>query len=308
VAWYRNGLTFPGWTGTTLTLAGVSGNDAGGYWAVATNSAGSATSATATLTVGTSTATDTAPVFTLQPQGVTASAKSTVTFTAAASGSPAPAYQWRKDGSAIAGATAAKLTLTNVNKGSAGTYAVVASNIAGSVVSSPATLTVTNAKAASPADEAAGVHADSNAGGGAGATELATAGSAGRLVNVSVCVSLPAGREGPAVGFVVDGSAPRRLLIRAVGPSLAAFGVTDPVADPRLEVRRDGARVDGNEDWAGTAALGSAFREAGAFPLRDSASRDAALVLTVSPGAYTVTCSDAARAAGTVLLEIYELP
>jgi len=106
----------------------------------------------------------------------------------------------------------------------------------------------------------------------------------------------------------VEGSSPRRILLRAIGPSLSAFGVSDPLANPRLEVHHDGARIDGNDDWSGTAALHTAFNEAGAFPLADPASRDAALVLVATPGAYTVTCADAARAAGTVLIEIYELP
>ena len=305
VVWYRNGLTFTGWTGTSLTLASVSSNDAGNYWAVATNSAGSATSATATLTIGTSGPTATAPVFTLQPQSVTATAKSTVSFTASASGTPAPTYQWRKDGAAIAGATAAKLTLTNVNKGSAGTYTVVASNSAGSALSNPATLTVTNSKALAPLDATV---AETTSGEEQTSPLPAAAGTAARLVNVSVRTFLPAGRDGTALGFVVEGPTTRRVLLRAIGPSLATFGVTDALANPRLEVHHDGAWIAGNDDWSGSSALNTAFNEAGAFPLADPASHDAALVLVASPGAYTVTCADAARAAGTVLIEIYELP
>ncbi len=305
VVWYRNGLTFNGWTGTSLTLASVSSNDAGNYWAVATNSAGSATSATATLTIGSSSPTGTPPVFTLQPQSVTAAAKSTVSFTASASGTPTPTYQWRKDGAAIAGATAAKLTLTNINKGSAGTYTAVASNSAGSAVSSPATLTVTNSRSAAPLDTTVAENTSSEE---QAAPQSAASAVATRLVNVSVRTFLPAGRDGAALGFVVEGSSPRRILLRAIGPSLSAFGVSDPLANPRLEVHHDGARIDGNDDWSGTAALHTAFNEAGAFPLADPASRDAALVLVATPGAYTVTCADAARAAGTVLIEIYELP
>lgn len=304
VVWYRNGLTFTGWTGTSLTLVSVSSNDAGNYWAVATNPAGSATSATATLTIGSSTPSTSAPVFTLQPQSVTAAAKSTVSFTASASGTPTPTYQWRKDGAAIAGATAAKLTLTNINKGSAGTYTVVASNSAGSAVSNPATLTVTTNKAAAPLDATVAEAGSSDI----ETTPLPAASAATRLVNVSVRTFLPAGREGTALGFVVEGPAPRRILLRAIGPSLATFGVSDALPNPGLEVQRGGTKVAGNDDWSGSSALSSAFTEAGAFPLADPASHDAALVLLASPGAYTVTCADTTRSAGTVLIEIYELP
>ena len=86
------------------------------------------------------------------------------------------------------------------------------------------------------------------------------------------------------------------------------FGVSDPLADPRIEVRREGARIDGNDNWSGTSALSTAFGEAGAFPLSEPNSRDAALVLLAQPGAYTVSCSDATKGAGTVLVEVYELP
>lgn len=83
-----------------------------------------------------------APSFTTQPQSQTVTAGAAVTFTAAASGTPAPAYQWKKDGANISGATTTSLTLPNVQPANAGTYTVVASNSAGSVTSSGATLTV----------------------------------------------------------------------------------------------------------------------------------------------------------------------
>ncbi len=308
VVWYRNGLTFSGWTGSSLTMVGVSSNDAGNYWAVATNSAGSATSATATLSVGSTPPPGaTTPVFTLQPQSATATAKTTVSFTASATGTPAPTYQWRKDGAAISGATTAKLTLASVNKGSAGTYTVLAANSAGSAVSNPATLTVTNSRAAAPSDPTlADLEASADRATSPATDDLGPVAS--RLVNVSVLTFLPAGREGAALGFVIEGPGPRRVLLRAIGPSLADFSVPGCSENPRLAVHRDGSLVTGNDDWAGAAALREAFVQAGAFPLPDPSSLDAALVFEAAPGAYTVTCSDAAHNAGTVLLEIYELP
>jgi hypothetical protein len=90
-----------------------------------------------------------APAFTMQPTGQTVNAGATVTFTAAVSGTPAPALQWTHNDVAITGATSATLTLTNVQPTDAGSYAVIATNSAGSVSSNAATLVV-NAAVAVP--------------------------------------------------------------------------------------------------------------------------------------------------------------
>jgi hypothetical protein len=91
--------------------------------------------------------TTTAPSITTQPAAQSATVGDTVTLNVAATGDPAPAYQWRKDGSDLAGATSAALTLANVTIADAGSYTVVVSNSAGSVTSDPAPLTVNPATA-----------------------------------------------------------------------------------------------------------------------------------------------------------------
>lgn len=83
-----------------------------------------------------------APTFTTQPVSQTVNAGATVTFTAAASGSPTPNLQWNFNGTAINGATGATLVLGGVSSANAGNYTVTATNSAGSVTSSAATLTV----------------------------------------------------------------------------------------------------------------------------------------------------------------------
>ena len=87
----------------------------------------------------------TAPSFTLNPVAQTATVGGEATFTAAAVGFPAPTLQWRKNGTAIAGATAATLTLSNVKAADAANYDVVAANTAGSTPSTAAALTVNKA-------------------------------------------------------------------------------------------------------------------------------------------------------------------
>jgi hypothetical protein len=140
--------------------------------------------------------------------------------------------------------------------------------------------------------------------------ELYDAGSnsGANLVNLSVLARVEAGSEAPSLGFVVSGNAPKRVLIRAVGPTLASFGVEGALADPKLEIFKGADLVGANDNWEGNPALRAAFASVGAFAMDDAASGDAALVVTLSPGAYTVVASAVGDAAGTALVEIYDLP
>lgn len=118
--------------------------------------------------------------------------------------------------------------------------------------------------------------------------------------------------EGLIAGFVIHGPDPCRVLIRSVGPSLSLLGVEKALADPCLRVYRSGssAPVAANDDWCRDAdpsvARATAVR-VGAFPISE-ASLDAALVLTLLPGAYTVTVesTNANSPSGIALLEIYD--
>jgi hypothetical protein len=112
-----------------------------------------------------------------------------------------------------------------------------------------------------------------------------------RLTNLSARTLAGTGANALIAGFVVDGTLPKRLLLRAVGPTLAAFGVGNTLADPVLTLRPLGNEtiVATNDDWSGTPALKAAFTSVGAFALAADTSRDAALILELPPGAYTAT-------------------
>jgi hypothetical protein len=129
-----------------------------------------------------------------------------------------------------------------------------------------------------------------------------------RLVNVSVRTTLGSGANVPIIGFVVTGNTPKRLLIRAVGPSLAKFGVAGPAGDPKLQIFQGSSLAAENDNWHGAAGLQNAFSSVGAFPLADPASRDAALIFTAQPGVYSAVISDVGGGQGVVLVELYELP
>ena len=91
------------------------------------------------------TSTDVAPTISTQPVATSVVAGGTASFSVVASGVPAPTYQWRRDGTPIAGATGATYSISNVAASHAGTYSVVVSNAAGSVTSAGAGLSVTEA-------------------------------------------------------------------------------------------------------------------------------------------------------------------
>ncbi|MFZ9838695.1 MAG: N-acetylmuramoyl-L-alanine amidase [Opitutaceae bacterium] len=118
------------------------------------------------------------------------------------------------------------------------------------------------------------------------------------LGNLSLRTNLPA-EQGVTVGFVVAGGA-RRLLVRAAGPALGAFGLTGALPDPRLDLYRGAERVAGNNDWP--AALTGTMAALGAFPF-PTASRDASLLASVE-GPHTAVV--AGPGGGAVLVEAYD--
>jgi hypothetical protein len=128
------------------------------------------------------------------------------------------------------------------------------------------------------------------------------------LINLSVRTNVGAGADAPNVGFVVSGTAAKRVLIRAVGPTLAAFGVPDVLADPELQIFKGGELLEANDNWGGDPALAAAFARIGAFGLADGNSKDAVLLVTLQPGAYTVVASGVNSSTGIALVEVYDVP
>ncbi len=129
-----------------------------------------------------------------------------------------------------------------------------------------------------------------------------------RIANVSTLGFVGTGANILTAGFVIRGTATKHLLIRAIGPGLAAFGAGGLLAAPVLDVIASGQSepLAGNRQWGGTPALKAAFTQAGAFALSDD-SNDAALLVRLAPGGYTVQVAGVAATTGNALLEIYDL-
>jgi hypothetical protein len=291
--WLKNGTALSGQTGATLKLTGITTASAGTYAVVAKNSAGSVTSKGAALTV------TAPPVFTTQPTGQTVTAGATVTFVAAASGAPSPAYQWKKDGAVLSGATSVTLTLSGVTSTQSGSYTVVATNAAGSATSNAAVLTVKAATVSPPPQTTPVTGADS--GSGQVTTPPATT-TPGRFANLSVRAAPGTDSSSLIVGFVAA-SAKKRILVRAVGPGLEAMTHLKTFADPQLTLYAGSAVMANNAQWGGTPLLRDTFTAVGAFPL-DNKSMDAAILSTLAPQAYTAVVSGTGT--GVVLAEIYD--
>jgi M6 family metalloprotease-like protein len=133
-----------------------------------------------------------------------------------------------------------------------------------------------------------------------------------RLAALSVRSEVGAGESALIAGFVLAGDAPRKVIVRGVGPGLAGV-VATALPDPRLQVWKldpaTGAwsQAGANDDWDGTPETAAVFESAGMGPLT-AGSKDAALVLTLEPGIYTAQVEGAAGTTGVALVEIYEAP
>ncbi len=139
----------------------------------------------------------------------------------------------------------------------------------------------------------------------------ATPAGTGRLVNASARTEVGTGENILIAGFNVSGTTPRRLLIRAVGPTLSGYGVAGVLADPVLVVRTGaGVEVAANDNWStanNAAELAAAGRAVYAFDLV-AGSKDAVVAATLAPGTYTASVSGANDTTGVALVEVYELP
>ena len=267
----------------TLTLTDVQLTDSGAYSVVVTNAGGSITSADASLTV---TLPDTPAAISSAPVSTTAAIGFEATFSVTVTGTAPTTYRWSRNGVALPGATGtvatnnptATLTLPRVAASDAGNYTVTVSNAFGSATSSAATLFV------------------------------APVSTAGHLFNLAIRSLAGTGSETLIVGFTLAGAqatgTPQRLLLRAVGPTLAGFGVTGTLADPRLDVFRGQTLTASNDNWSGNAEVSLYGARIGAFALASPTSKDAALIHSLTTGGYSAQVTGAGT--GVALAEIYD--
>jgi hypothetical protein len=193
--------------------------------------------------------------------------------------------RWTKDGKPIAGATDTTLIFPSVSASDAGSYVAV--------------------------------YADMSMAGRTSQSLVLGVGPTDRFLNLSARGTVgPTGDSVLTAGFVVAGSSPgKKIIVRAIGPSLALFGVANPLAQPVLRIFDATGRPYTN-GYAYPAVIGGPTYEsdladslsrAGAFGL-PSGTRDVVTMMPVLPGSYTAQVTSGDGTTGSVLLEVYEVP
>lgn len=265
--WYLNGVLIPGATSNTYIIEQVTNAFAGTYTVEVTNVAGSVTINAGSVTVNG----PGAPVFALQPFDKVVAPGGTFALATAAIGSGLT-YQWYLNGSPLSGETGSILLRNTANAGDAGQYTVTVSNSDGTITSNAATVSL------SP--------------------------TASTLRNISVRTNAAPGQI-VTPGFVIRGSGSKQVLIRAVGPELANYGVQGVMPNPKVTVFDSNQNVVAtNDDW--DSSLAPAFAAVGAFPLTPGSTDSGLLISLPANQSYTAQVTGADGQGGIMLLEVYD--
>jgi hypothetical protein len=124
------------------------------------------------------------------------------------------------------------------------------------------------------------------------------------LANLSSRGLVQTGNDVLIGGFIITGNAPKKVLIRAIGPSLANFGVNGALSDPTLTLFDGGSNQIGfNDNWMDSPDK-QAIIDTTAFPSND---KESAIIATLAPGNYTAKVAGAGNATGVALVELYDL-
>ncbi len=216
-------------------------------------------------------------VITSQPQSAQIDSGGSTSLRIAMGAGGPYTYQWYRDGVAISGATASTFAVANAALANEGDYHVVVSDGRSSLQSQTASIKIAS-------------------------------NNPGRIVNLSVRAQLEASGAPLITGFVMQGSGSRPVLVRAVGDTLASFGVQNAVRDTALKLYRGQNVFSENDDWtrdSETAQTRSASANVGAFALAETA-KDAALVRRLLAEPYTIHALNQTAQEGIVLVEMYD--
>ena len=137
-------------------------------------------------------------------------------------------------------------------------------------------------------------------------------GAGSTLTNISTRSFVQTGEHVMIGGFIVQGSGLKRVIIRAIGPELRQFGITDALANPKLELyNRAGALIASNDNWQST-IIGGIITRNQASDIHDSGhapteANESAIIADLPPGNYTAIVRGVTNTVGVALAEVYHL-
>jgi len=274
--WYLNNIAIQGATNATYTILNTDIGNIGNYSVTIFNNVSNVTSSIASVNL-------LDPAILAQPVSQSVTLGSTVTLNSLSTGLGLN-YQWYYNGNPIKGANAPSLTINNFDATYVGNYNLIISNSFGTTTSKNAILTLSNI--------------------------------ASHLSNISILSLDGPGSQLLTVGFVTGGQSTtglQSILIRGIGPSLGIqpFNVANVLSDPTLTIfNNSGNVIATNDNWSNPASnatsITSADASTGAFALTNTESLDAALVVNLSAGNYSVQVAGKNGISGNVLAEIYD--
>ncbi len=324
--WYRSGTPIIGATDATLMLTGANAI-AGNYTVTATNNQNSITSSVAKLAVVSSTnpghlsnlsvltkltATDTS--FTVAtvigPPGIAGNKPLLVRAAGPSLGQLGVQNALLDPKLAMFQSPSTSTFATNDNWGTESGLATVFARVGAFPFTSTSSLDAAHYSDPTPAGSYSVLVSGAAGQTGAVIAEIYDAGvfttTAPRLVNVSVLKTIAAG-DSLTAGFTVAGDTAVTVLVRAVGPGLAALGVGGAMPDPKLDLYSGSTAIAANDNWGGAPALTAAMNAAGAFAIADTASKDALLLVTLPAGSYSAIASGVGPSSGLAIVEVYEV-
>jgi hypothetical protein len=132
------------------------------------------------------------------------------------------------------------------------------------------------------------------------------------LGNISTRSFVETGDDVMIGGFIVQGTQPKNVIVRAIGPELSQYGVPDPLADPTLELHNGtGGLIASNDNWQTTIIGGvitanqvSVIQNSGHAPTQAS---ESAIIANLPPGNYTAIVRGVNNTTGVALVEVYDL-
>jgi hypothetical protein len=128
-----------------------------------------------------------------------------------------------------------------------------------------------------------------------------------RLLNISTRARVLTGDQVLIAGFIINGTAPKKVIIRGIGPSLAAAGLSGVLTNPTLELHQGSTTLATNDNWKTKPDGTSQQAEVEATTIPPTNNFESAIVRTLNPGTYTAVLAGKDGRTGVGLVELYDL-